>query len=370
MQEQASSETRSAVGAKPAFELLELAPPGGSGIACGGNWVVDRNKVIERYPEENSLAMILDESVGGGGCAYNVIIDLAKLDPELKLTAVGLIGDDENGAYVLDECRGYPNIDLRHLIRTNAGRTAYTDAYTVLGGRSRTFFSALGVNRLFDWDCFELESLKVWLFHLGYLNLLERLDQPDPDYGRVSARFLARLKAKGIQTSIDLVSIVRDDFGDVIRPALGFTDILFANDFETEELTGIRLRRTDLPSAARLRDAARMLFEAGPIRLVIVHFPEGVFLATSDGVELLQPALDFPASEVRGTAGAGDAFCAGFLYGLHQGYPLERTARFAVSAGAMSLFDLSTTGAVRSWQEVNALQERYSFRSLQSSFAD
>ena len=46
-----------------------------AGIACGGIWVVDMVKVIDLYPQENSIAYISEASRGGGGCAHNVVIE-------------------------------------------------------------------------------------------------------------------------------------------------------------------------------------------------------------------------------------------------------------------------------------------------------
>jgi len=64
------------------------------GIACGGNWIIDLVKVVDFYPPENALANILSESMGGGGCAHNATLNLAKFDAGLDLYALGVIGDD------------------------------------------------------------------------------------------------------------------------------------------------------------------------------------------------------------------------------------------------------------------------------------
>ena len=43
-----------------------------TGILAGGNWIVDRLKVIDTYPREETLANILSESVGSGGSPASV----------------------------------------------------------------------------------------------------------------------------------------------------------------------------------------------------------------------------------------------------------------------------------------------------------
>src|SRR5215831_6782142 len=89
------------------------------GIACAGEWTVDLVKVIDRYPSENGLAEIIQEAMGGGGCGHNVTLSLARFDASLDLYAVGLIGNDSNGDFLLAQCLQFPNINTSQLRRTN-----------------------------------------------------------------------------------------------------------------------------------------------------------------------------------------------------------------------------------------------------------
>ena len=50
-----------------------------SGIAAAGNWIVDRVKVVDHWPEQDTLANIHEEGVGNGGGAFNVLVDLERL---------------------------------------------------------------------------------------------------------------------------------------------------------------------------------------------------------------------------------------------------------------------------------------------------
>ena len=49
-----------------------------SGICCAGNWVIDTIKIVDIYPEEEKLSVIHEESMGTGGCPYNVPVDLGR----------------------------------------------------------------------------------------------------------------------------------------------------------------------------------------------------------------------------------------------------------------------------------------------------
>ena len=54
------------------------------GVAGAGNWIIDQVKVVDRFPEEERLAIILEESRGTGGAPYNVLVGLRALDPGLR----------------------------------------------------------------------------------------------------------------------------------------------------------------------------------------------------------------------------------------------------------------------------------------------
>ncbi len=334
------------------------------GIACGGTWVVDRLKVIHRYPAENSTVDILEEAVGGGGCGFNVTIDLARFDSQLPVEAVGLIGDDPEGEFLLEQCRRCPNISTDQLRRTHEAKTSYTDVFSSRAGGGRTFFHLRGTNRLFGPESVRIEELSSAIFHLGYLTILDRLDVPDPEYGRVSARFLDSIRRAGIRTSVDLVSTNVPDFEEIVSPVFPCTDLLIINDFEAERLTGLPLTVAGGPAVETLRSAARRIFQGGVEELIVIHFPLGSYSLSRAGEEVAMPSLEVPSNRIVGTAGAGDAFCAGVLYGLHEGWDLRRALELATCAGAMCLLDVTTTGSIKSWQEALAMKEEFPFRPL------
>jgi sugar/nucleoside kinase (ribokinase family) len=332
------------------------------GIACGGNWIVDLVKLVDIYPLEESLASISAESMGGGGCAHNVIINLAKFDPSLALYAFGLIGDDAFGDYLVSECRQFPNVNVDQLRRTGLDKTSYTDVFSVKGSGRRTFFHYRGANRLFNPEHVDLDRLPVEMFHLGYLLLLDAMDEPDAQFETVAARFLAQLRSRNIRTSIDLVSEDTSRFTRIVPPALKYTDYCIINDFEAERLSGIPLRAGNKLLAGNLRSIGAAILQFGVRDLAVIHFPEGAYLLSRGGAELFQPSLDLPADLVVGCTGAGDSFCAGVLYGLYEGWNHDKTLRFAVCAGGMNLSDLTTTGGIKRWEEVSRMEERFSYR--------
>jgi sugar/nucleoside kinase (ribokinase family) len=328
------------------------------GIACGGQWIIDRVKCIDHYPREFSVAMISDEKWSGGGCSYNVIKNLALFDPSLPLIAVGLIGRDTDGDRILKDLEQYKNISTRFLKKTDKA-TSYTDVYSIRETGSRTFFHFPGANALFSVNSVEARQLNARIFHLGYLGILDAMDAPDEAFGSQSARFLNDLKTLGIQTSVDLITTDRPDFCRIVEPVLKFTDYLIINELEAGQLTSVPVRKHRRIDKGRLLKNAETIFQKGLNELLIIHFPEGAFLQARSGATLYQPALQLPKEFIIGSTGAGDSFCSAVLYGLYQKWTLEETLRFAVCAGAQNLHDLTSTGAITSWQEIFTLYEKY-----------
>jgi sugar/nucleoside kinase (ribokinase family) len=97
--------------------------------------------------------------------------------------------------------------------------------------------------------------------------------------------------------------------------------------------------------------------------LVAVHFPEAAVVATRDGGFVALGSVAIPSGEIVGANGAGDAFAAGLLYGLHEGWEIARALALAHIAAAASMRAISTTAGVTAWRGCLALGERCGFRA-------
>jgi sugar/nucleoside kinase (ribokinase family) len=332
------------------------------GLLAGGNWIIDQVKLIDIYPQPEQLGNIRDQSQGTGGAPYNVLIDLAKAGAPFPLFGAGLVGKDALGQQILDDCRRR-RIDVRHLRTTSKAPTSYTDVMTEQGHGRRTFFHARGANALWQGEDLDFGRIPARIFHLGYLLLLDALDQPDRRFGTRAARLLADAQAAGIKTSVDVVSEDSDRFGRIVRPALKHADYCILNEIEAGKTTGLRIRTRDgrLDKVA-LRHAAGALLEQGVRDLVVIHFPEGAFARNSRGDQVWQSSLKLPVNYIAGTAGAGDAFCAGVLLGLHEGWKLQRALLTGVCLAAASLSDPTCTAGVGSLKAALALGRKHGFR--------
>lgn len=331
------------------------------GILSGGNWIIDQVKLIDVFPQPESLANIRSQYQGTGGAPYNVLIDIAKSGVPMPLYAAGLVGNDALGELILEDCRRN-KIDTHHLRVTSKAPTSYTDVMTERDGGRRTFFHARGANALWTGDDLNFKKNPARIFHLGYLLLLDSLDLPDGKFGTKAAGLLAAAQAAGMKTSADVVSEHSDRFAKIVTPALKFCDYCILNEIEAGSTTGFKIRKGDGGfDTAALRHAAAVLLQKGVRELVVIHFPEGAFARTRRGDDFWQSSLRLPPKFILGTAGAGDAFCAGVLLGLHENWDLPRCLLAGVCLAATSLSDPTCTAGVKPLKASLALAKKFGF---------
>jgi sugar/nucleoside kinase (ribokinase family) len=104
------------------------------------------------------------------------------------------------------------------------------------------------------------------------------------------------------------------------------------------------------------------VMELGPVKLAVVHFPEGAIAMTRGGSIFALGSLAMPAEHIAGVNGAGDAFAAGMLYAWHEGWEIERGLRLGHACAAASMREISTTLGVLSVAGCLALADKYGCR--------
>ena len=290
-----------------------------SGIVVAGTMIVDKINEISQYPKIGELTQIRSIQTAVGGCVPNVSLDLKKITPELPVYAVGTVGDDAEGAFVtrLLEQNG---VDTAGITFLPGEKTSFTDVMSIPGGQ-RTFFTYAGASAKFGSE--HMGSICPQMLHLGYFLLLERVDNGE------GLKILKAAKAKGIETSIDLVSENSDRYGLVV-PCLPYTDYLIINEVEAGKLTGID------PAIQNLEQMTKALLAMGVQKKVIIHMPDCAVCGTSkDFVRVMSYQL--PEGYIQGATGAGDAFCAGALTGIYHGWDNRKILEFASACAVMAL---------------------------------
>src|SRR5690606_752576 len=119
------------------------------------------------------------------------------------------------------------------------------------------------------------------------------------------------------------------------------TDHLIINEIEAARVLSRPLTGDDFQS---LLGAAEEILSLGVQQSVTIHVEHGAVACTREGQSHVQASLNLPAGYSQGATGAGDAFAAGLLYGLHEGLSLQDRLRLAVCTAAASLSHPTPSG--------------------------
>jgi len=308
------------------------------GIVVAGSILVDKINEIGSYPKAGELTKILSTSLATGGCVPNVAIDLKRIKASLPVYAMGRVGEDDLGRFALDTL-AREGIDTS-LVRTVDIPTSFTDVMSTTHGE-RTFFTFPGASSEFGLSDFDFGSFPASYLHLGYFLLLDRIDKGD------GIEVLKLAKENRIKTSIDLVSENSDRY-KLVLPVLKYTDNLIINEVEAGRLTDIE------PTMENLDKIAEALRAMGVSERVIIHSPKVSVCYSADGFTYL-PSYDIDRSFIKGTTGAGDAFCSGALLGIYEGLSDIEILKLATMAATSALTGVDAVSGVVSENELEKL---------------
>ena len=279
-------------------------------VVCLGILVADAiARPVPPVAPRGALALVDEISLHGGGCALNTASALTRLG--LSAAVCGKVGTDPFGDFLLRQ------LDERGVARDGVLRdpAIATSATVVLvdDEGERTFLHVPGANgRL------RAGELDPSVLYAGRaLHLAGALVMPELD-GEPTAAILSEAKARGVVTSLDPVWDATGRW-ERLLPSLPHLDLLTASLAEAEAISGERG-----PEAA-----AEWLRSRGASTVAVTLGADGCWVTGVGRVPA--PAV----TAVDGT-GAGDAFVAGFLYGMLEDRPPERCAALANRLGALA----------------------------------
>ena len=335
-----------------------IAPTDRYGIIAGGTWCADHNKLVDRWPGEEEQVLIRDQEVRGGGPACNLAIGVKRLDPEIPVATIGLLGDDADG-HILQSQAQREGLDCSRLVMLPGCRTTFTDAFASEETGRRTHLYYPGTSDLLTPDHFQFEGSRARILHLGLPGLHEKMDEPWNGDSSGWVTVLKGARAAGIKTNLELCSLPAPRLLEVAAPCLTHLDYLIINDFEVAALSQRPIRHGE---EVDLRDClanAKDVFDRGSMELLVVHFPQGAIAMQRGADPLVTSSVAVPKEAIAGSNGAGDAFTSGILYGMHQGWRLRDALQLAHAAAAASMRHIGTTDSIEGWQDCLALAAVY-----------
>jgi sugar/nucleoside kinase (ribokinase family) len=297
-----------------------------SGILVGDLFVPP----LPRLPAAGELLVTDDFLMGAGGCAANVAVVLSKLGVGSRV--VGKVGSDSFGDFVISALAGF-GIDVSFIGRSEAMGTAKTVIVPV-AGEDRRYIHTVGANADLTGQDFSAAAMSgVDVVYLGGYLVLPGL-RP-----RAVVELFDAAHRAGAHTLLDVVlpgdtHASRDD----LRSILPSVDFFLPNVDEARQLTGEQDPE---------RQAA-CFNEAGAETVVITMGAEGLLVRTATSIRLLAA----PSVEVVDGSGAGDAFAAGLIVGILEGWPLERSLGFACEVGALACTALGCSAGIPDREQV------------------
>lgn len=334
------------------------------GIAMAGSILVDIVKNVDVYPKIGMLANVSSVRLAVGGCAPNTAINLAKIDRSIPISVLGKIGDDEHGRFLLSELSRY-GIDCGKIVLSQNINTGFSDVISLMSGE-RTFFHSRGSNTQFSPADVDISALNYSILHIGYILLLDEFDSFDAEYGTVMARFLCEVQQKGIKTSIDVVSDSTADYKSKIIPALKYCNFAIMNEVESAMISDLEPYNADGSiNTENICATMRLIASFGVKDKVIIHCKQAGFCLDVATLKFTAvPSLDIPIAEIKGSVGAGDAYCSGCLYSIYNGYDDKKMLEFASSAAACNLFAENSVDGMLPKSGVEKLVKKYGRKNI------
>jgi sugar/nucleoside kinase (ribokinase family) len=283
-------------------------------VVCLGILVADIfGNPIASLPAAGELALLDRYLLSVGGCAANTAADLRCLG---RTTSVlGKVGNDLFGQFVLQDLQRL-GAETSFIRRSQTHPTSCTFILNVRG-QDRRYIHCFGANADFsigDIDVGVLDGARA-LYVGGYLAM--PAFRPEHLVG-----LFREAKQRGLITALDVVIPAGAPSPmEGIRQALLYTDLFLPNKDEARALTG----RSDP------REQAEILARFNPHGTIVITQGGGGALVRR-GNEILRAGA-FKVESID-ESGSGDAFDAGFLVGMLEGWSLEGSLRFASALGA------------------------------------
>ncbi len=241
--------------------------------------------VVERIARAGEEVGIIDMIKAPGGSAANTIIALARLGVDTGF--IGILGNDKEGGIILDAFRR-EHVETR--IKVVDGCTGAAIGFIDSRGE-RTLYIYPGVNSLLDISDIDMEFVTGARFvHMSSFVNLKQL--------KLQTELAAHLKKLSFSPGMLCNRYRLEDLSTLIERS----EVVFLNAEELKSLTGYDYEH-----------GAAGLLDIGASIICVTLGERGCYVATREGESYQVEA--YP-TRVVDTTGAGDAFAAGFLYGL------------------------------------------------------
>ncbi len=275
---------------------------------------LDRTFYVPHIAHEDGESSITSVSSAPGGSAANTIVGLARLGVQTGF--IGKVGTDAPGILLVKSFIT-ENVNVDGIVVTDSGSSGIVYCFVDTQGE-RAMYIDPGVNDTLTFKEVNLDYCRDSRFlHYSSFTGLSPLQ----------AQILLRECLPNTQLSIDPGTVYAMKGLDTLKPLLKDCQVFLPNERELYLLT-----------EQEYTSGAQILLDLGVQIIAVKLGARGCYVTNGRETHTIAP----PAMEIYDTTGAGDAFCAGFLYGLLRGQDLYTCGTWG---NHVASYILKTSGA-------------------------
>jgi len=308
-------------------------------VGCIGDLLVEimRKRIDEPLGEPGEFVGPYPSGASG------IFIDtIARLGVNARF--IGAVGHDDFGKLIINRLKR-DGVDISHIKVLNNDTTGVAFV-TYRSDGSRQFIYHL--SKAATGQIYPEDIDPEYISDIDYLHVVGSTMSINEHSAKACMKAINIVKEAGGKISFDpnfrpeLIS--KDEVQRLFNPLMSKSDIIFPTKEEVKVLTDEK----------DIKDASQKLLDIGDIRIVAIkRGKEGSSIFTRE------ERIDTPSFEVEEVdpTGAGDSYCAGFLFGLIKGMDLKEIGRFANAVGALAVTKKGPMEGAPYFKDVKRLME-------------
>ncbi|RLI23381.1 hypothetical protein DRO47_00720 [Candidatus Bathyarchaeota archaeon] len=270
-------------------------------VICFGALNLDRLCRVDRIAREDEESTVIEVEEYPGGSAANTAVGLARLG--LKVGYVGKVSRDREGEILVRSLKD-EGVNIGGVVVSKTGRSGVVYGYVDRSG-NRALYVDPGVNSQLDFGEIDIEYVSSTKFlHLSSF-VGERAFRAQLE--------VLKVLPERVKVSLDPGNIYARKGLESLSEMLDRCYVVMPSEFEVKLITGKR----------DIKEGAEKILSLGPSIVAVKLGSRGCYVTNGDESHFIGAFK----VKVVDTTGAGDAFNAGFLYGVLKGRGILEAGR-------------------------------------------
>ncbi|UCE96234.1 MAG: carbohydrate kinase family protein [Candidatus Bathyarchaeota archaeon] len=261
---------------------------------------IDKLFKVNKIAGQDEESFVIDYSESCGGSAANTIVGMARLG--MKTSFIGKVADDREGKLLLDNFKR-EEVDTQGIVVARRGRSGVVMGFVDKEGE-RALYVDPGVNDI-------IGQKEVNLHHVRNTRLIH-LTSFVGEMPLENQKKLVEQLPEDVKVSFDPGMLYAEKGMSILRPIIQRAFVVLPNEVELKMLTG-----------TEYKEGIKKLLNEGPKVVAVKLNKKGCFVSNGEESHLVEPFR----VKIVDTTGAGDAWNAGFLYGLLKNKSLMECGR-------------------------------------------